>query len=119
MVAPKQTAQIESIRASLEGMLQEGRSDEALALVVNVLHQLVEDNGRLQVRLAQLLKHRFGRRSEKISSDQLRLFLDELAQAVPEALPEQPVLARDTVAPAVRLQPRKGRRPLPADLPPE
>ena len=121
MVAPKQTAQIESIRASLEGMLQEGRSDEALALVVNVLHQLVEDNGRLQARLAQLLKHRFGRRSEKISSEQLRLFLDELAEAVPEALPEQPVLASQTApaAPAVRLQPRKGRRPLPADLPRE
>jgi len=119
MVAPKQTAQIESIRASLEGMLQEGRSGEALALVVNVLHQLVEDNVRLQARLAQLLKHRFGRRSEKISSEQLRLFLDELAQAVPEALPEQPVLASQTTTPTVRLQPRKGRRPLPADLPRE
>jgi transposase len=75
------------------------------------------------MRLARLLSERLARKSEKIPVEQLRLFLAQLGEtsvALPDAPPapaEPP--ADEPAAPAVSIQPRKGRRALPADLPRE
>lgn len=101
-------------------MLQDGRSEDLLELVVNLLRQMKLDNDRLQIRLARLLEEKFGRRSEKIPIEQLRLFLEELgrpdeAAAVPAEMPQT-----DTVIPPVkRAAAKRGRKPLPASLPRE
>jgi len=110
---------IDGIRALLVNLLQEGNNDAVVDLVLALLRQLMDDNDRLQVRLARLLHDRFGRRSEKISPDQLRLFLEEALK--PEAGAAPPDSTLPSPLPRLRKAParRPGRRPLPADLPRE
>jgi len=90
-----------------------------LAKTVHTQEHLI---AKLQHQLEQLLRHRFGRKSEKIDPDQLLLFareiLAELGTAPAEAEPaaqEQPPAADITAAPAKKNG--HGRKPLPASLP--
>src|SRR5262245_58645599 len=88
---------------------------------------MVDQNNALQLRLGKMLRHQFGRKSEKVSAEQLSLFLSrlgqqELAAAVPPA-PEAPAAVPESagkLAPP-KPSPRKGhgRRPLPPSLPRE
>ena len=66
----------------LRGLLSEGRDDEVLTLV----RKLVARNSELERRLAQILVR--GRKSEGISSAQLRLLVDELSPENEAALNE-------------------------------
>jgi transposase len=81
---------------------------ELLATLGEQLHL----NEKLQHQLEQLLRHRFGKRTEQVDPAQLLLFAQEiLAQAGSAPAP----------APAANATPRKGhgRKPLPARLPRE
>lgn len=108
-----QRTDIEQIRSVLSTLLADDKKDDALELMLSLVSQLKDDNDRLNARLARLLKDRFGRRSEKISAAQLKLFLEEAEQA--DAPPEKliPVPAH------TRRRSGHGRKPLPADLPRE
>jgi transposase len=66
------------------------------------------------VRLFQALRQLYGRKSEKVSSDQLQLFLDQIVVDVPKdaAKPQ-------TEIPKRKPRPRGGRKPLPENLPRE
>lgn len=128
--ARKQNADIDGIRATLVRMLDEGQTAEAIELIVDLLRQLKFDNDHLQLRLAKLLHEKFGRRSEKIPVEQLRLFLDELALAGLDSPDGAPATSGAGLAapggetlpapkrPAVRAG-RPGRKPLSANLPRE
>lgn len=104
---------IAGLRDVLEALLDYGKKDDAVTMMMSVVTQLKEDNDRLTVRLARLLKHRFGRRSERIPIEQLKLFLDEPELAVVPAADQIEVPAH------VRKKSGHGRRALPANLPRE
>src|SRR3954462_4578140 len=84
--------------------------------LLETLGQQIHLNAKLQHQLEQLLRHRYGRKSERIDPAQLLLFAQEiLAQAEPESEP-----ATEPTSPPST--PRRktnghGRKPLPARLP--
>ena len=84
--------------------------------LLETLGQQIHLNAKLQHQLEQLLRQRYGRKSERIDPAQLLLFAQEiLAQAEPEPTPP-PEPEPTPTAP----QPKKnghGRKPLPASLP--
>jgi transposase len=84
----------------------------------NGLQAQVLRNEQLKLRLARLLRERFGASSEKLRGEieQLELLLGELEEQVAEAMPPEPDEA--AAAPETEPQRRKPvRKPLPATLP--
>src|SRR6516225_10759017 len=100
-------------------------ADDPLPDDLEAAHQLIREllatlgtqihlNEELQHQLEQLLRHRFGRKTERVDPAQLLLFAQEiLAQTAPTPEPSpEPTPARSA--------PKKnghGRKPLPANLP--
>jgi transposase len=93
---PSTAAELEAIRRQLESLIAAGRELELVDLVMSVVSTLKEENDRLGLRLARLLADKFGRRSEKVSSAQLALFLAQLGTA---GEPESQDPPRDEAAP--------------------
>jgi transposase len=84
----------------------------------NGLQEQVLRNEQLKLRLARLLRERFGASSEKLRGEieQLELLLGELEEQVAEAMPPEPDKA--AAPPETETQRRKPvRKPLPATLP--
>jgi transposase len=103
----------------LRELLAQGRTEEMFAELTALLVEMTQMNTALQLRMMKLLKQAYGRKSEKMSQEQLSLFLDSLGEAAAPA-----TAASDVVLPpipALQKKERKGhgRRPLPADLPVE
>ena len=88
--------------------------------LLETLGQQLHLNAKLQHQLEQLLRQRYGRKSERVDPAQLLLFAQEiLAQAEPEPTP-QPDPVPEPPPPPGAPQPKKkghGRKPLPASLP--
>ena len=88
--------------------------------LLETLGQQIHLNAKLQHQLEQLLRQRYGRKSERVDPAQLLLFAQEiLAQAEPEPTP-QPDPVPEPPPPPGAPQPKKkghGRKPLPASLP--
>jgi transposase len=94
--------------------------------LLETLSQQLHLNAKLQHQLEQLLRHRYGRKSEQVDPGQLLLFAQEiLAQAEPEPEPEpEPTSPAEPgpepPPPPGAPKPKKkghGRKPLPAHLP--
>src|SRR3954468_16865658 len=88
--------------------------------LLETLAQQLHLNAKLQHQLEQLLRHRYGRKGERVDPAQLLLFAQEiLAQAEPEPTPQPDPVPEPTPPPSA--PPRKekghGRKPLPARLP--
>ncbi|MGZ3489821.1 MAG: IS66 family transposase zinc-finger binding domain-containing protein, partial [Isosphaeraceae bacterium] len=80
------------------------------------LGEQVHLNEKLQHQLEQLLRHRFGKRSERVDPAQLLLFAQEiLAQA--ESTPNRDPVPEPTPPPSAPKKNGHGRTPLPASLP--
>jgi transposase len=102
-------------------LLAQGQGEELVRVACALLLQMHDHARRLEVRVAQLLLHRYGRRSEQIDPGQLVLLLQEIVKTVRPAAPEPaspPAPSQATSQTPVRSKPT-GRRPLPADLPRE
>ena len=79
-------------------------------------------NEKLQHQLEQLLRWRYGQRSDRVSSSQLALFEASAAVAEGPAQANEPAPDEDEAPAAAAVPPKKpghGRKPLPADLPRE
>ena len=116
---------MDAVRRKLKELARDGRIDELIEMVVDLLLQVRDDNTALQARLRASLRALYGRRSEKVSREQLELAFDKLGDDVPESAldavgdkpsdepieqpPNNPRPARS----------RKGRNPLPSHLPRE
>ncbi|WP_395825491.1 transposase [Archangium minus] len=88
----KKTTDVHGVAALLRTLLAEGQDEQVIELVVGLLSQLVEKNTELELRLRKALRQRFGRQSEKLSAEQLSLFLEQLGQqnaGAQEAAPPQ------------------------------
>lgn len=121
--------QLEALREETQRLIEQGDSGRA----VDVLLDLLEASHRDIERLAHTAKHYarlyFGRRSERLSKDDLAQLLLAFGASEEEAHAESPVLptpkppddlASEEAAAAAELPPKKrnhpGRRPLDADL---
>src|SRR5437588_864190 len=87
--------------------------------LLETLSQQIPLNAKLQHQLEQLLRQRYGRKSEQVDPAQLLLFAQEiLAQAGPEAPTPKPDSAPEPTPSPTRPKPNgHGRKPLPAGLP--
>jgi len=71
------------VRRLLEQMAGEGRVAELIALVLDLLVRVRADNDALRGRLHAALRSLYGRRSEKVSANQLVLLFSQIEEAVP------------------------------------
>ena len=69
-------------------LLDQNLQQQLVEMVLEVVRQLTDDNQQLQNQLAVLKRQAFGRKTQKVSADQLKLVFDSLAAQVPtEARP--------------------------------
>jgi len=118
-----QSNDIEDVAGLLREMMSDGRADDAIELVVELLTQLRSKNTELEFRLFKLLKERFGKKGEGVSSAQLSLFIEKLKEQG-ESLPSEDDADDETDEDAEQdenEEKRKGpgRNKLPKDLPRE
>ena len=106
VAAGKKTTDVHGVAALLRTLLSEGQDEQAIELVVGLLTQLVEKNTELELRLRKALRQHFGRTSEKLSAEQLSLFLSELGQQQAGAGSEATAAAAEDAAPAQAQAPR-------------
>ncbi len=66
---------VEDVRGHLAKMIEQGRSEDALDLVAQLLDKLKDENLRLGLELFKLMKQHTGRRGEGVSTKQLDMFL--------------------------------------------
>jgi transposase len=130
MAAPETNSRhddLADVRAKLQSMVGEGRLDALIELVMGLLARVKDENTALAARLATALRALYGRKSEKVSTEDLRAMLAALGEEAPQG-------ARDAVAdksekdppaqPDERKPPKakpasshKGRNPIPPHLP--
>lgn len=122
------------VRRTFVSLAAEGRIDDLIEHSIALFVQMRDHNTALTARLGSALRQLYGRKSEKISSEQLLLLFEKLADemlsdptlaagTLPESGPEAPPdQAEQTPAPPPRDPPKRaggGRSPLPAHLPRE
>lgn len=78
---------IEDVRGKLQELAAEGRVDELIDLVVDLLLRVRKDNTHLALQLKGALRQLYGRRSEKVRGAQLSLLFNQLGKDVPASVP--------------------------------
>jgi transposase len=110
---------VAGVRTTLERLLAEGQHDALVELVLGMLTQALEHNAELAWRLEAAKKLLGKKKSERISKEQLALFLAQLtgdaaalAKAVEDALaPDAAAEATDASAPPAPDKPIKPKQP--------
>jgi len=120
MPAPLDPATLPLDIATLRALLLQRETEHAAELQAarSGLQEQVLRNEQLKLRLAKLLRERFGASSEKLRTaiEQLELILGDLEEQIAETAPAEPQQpAASEPADAVRRKP--ARRPLPENLP--
>jgi transposase len=121
---PQEVQDLADVRAMLSKLLADGRGDEMVAMVVGLMEKLLTKNSQLEWRLQSALRQLYRKRSEKVSPEQLALFLSQLedgeaakanVEVTPPAAPgNSPDSSGDKAKPKTRLRPT--RKPLSSDL---
>lgn len=123
---------LEEVRRSLVAAAERGQLDVAIGAILSLLEQTREQNNQLRSRLEFALRQLFGRKSQAVSSGQLKLTLEELGlegagpasePAKDEPVAQPPLPGDDEEAAAgpdegkKKSRKRGKRKPLPAHLP--
>lgn len=122
MTSPRTNApqDLAHVRSKLLSMAEEGRIDELVEVVMGLLARVRDENTALAARLQNALRMLYGRRTEKVSGEQLTLMLDALGKDAPDAardaIGDEPPPEKTNPKPK-RPPPHKGRNALPAHLP--
>lgn len=112
------------VKSKLQQLARDGRVDELIDLVIELLATVKGDNNNLKTQLKNALRHLYGRRSEKVSSSQLSLMFDKLDE-VPKSAQEALDSSSNAEVPQPDHRPRAhkprqgGRSRLPDNLPRE
>ncbi len=108
----QQAAELEQHTAALQ------RQAAELQAARNGLQEQVLRNEQLKLRLAKLLRERFGASSEKLRTaiEQLELLLGDLEEQIAETAPPEPEQPAPS-APTATTRRKPARRPLPDSLP--
>lgn len=120
---PKVIVDVDEIVDVLGRLFDEGKKDVLLDAMRTVLTAANADMRAMSLRLAEALKRVYGRSSERVDPNQLRLMLDEMRQEQRSEAAVEPTaqLPSDPPQPPPEStkERRRGRRPLPASLPRE
>jgi len=84
-------ADIDDVRRKLEHLGAEGRIAELIDLVVELLMRACEANNSLSVRLANALRELYGKKSQKVRSEELSSLLAKVGADVPASAAEAAV----------------------------
>jgi transposase len=107
---------LEAVRAYMRQLLEEGRGEQAIEMLLGLLGRLREEHGSTTVRLQEALRQLYGRRSEKSPANQLQFLLSFLTQqqsAVPATATADGAQAAAAAAAPPADAPRKTpKRPL-------
>lgn len=107
----KSSVDLDDVRRKLEQLAAEDRVSDLIALVMELLVGLRDTNNALTVRLHNALRVLYGRKSQKVSPEQLLLLFAELGANAPAGAPE-------TTGPAQGASPAgQGSVPQPPDRP--
>lgn len=117
-----------AVRRKLEQLGAEGRVDEIIALVIDLLARMRDSHNAIAARLANALRELYGRKSQKVSTADLSSLLAQLGGEAPAsagvaATPEGDAAATPEGTVPTPPEPPKpprgrgGRSPLPKDLP--
>lgn len=81
-LAPKQLDDLDDVRDYLKKLLQQGHTEQALTMIMELLTHMKDVNTAITVRLHDALRQLYGRKSERFVADdnQLELFLSELVK---------------------------------------
>ena len=116
------TSDLSGIREELARMFDEGARDPLLDLVLSLLGQMAAQNGQLAWKLQAALRQLYTKKSERISPDQLALFLsllttEQAALVDPPASPEPepPDAPVEPAKPAPKAK-TPHKKPFPDDL---
>jgi len=120
-----QTSNVDNVIVELGRLWDESKKDLALGAVRDLLESVWAQNRALAQQNAELLRKAYGRSSERISPHQLALAFEEM-RATQSADAPQPAADADVPNVIPKTSPKKknnkgrrGRRPLPKDLPRE
>lgn len=83
--APWKKPDTTALRAQLSQLIDQGQHDTLLQTVIALVEQMASQNDRLAWRLQTALSQLYRRKSEKISPEQLSLFLSKLGQKAEQA----------------------------------
>jgi len=128
MLMPLDPATLPRNAIALRGLLLQREAEHAaeqerqageLQAARNGVQDLTLRHEQLKLRLAKLLRERFGASSEKLRSamEQLELLLGELEEQIAETQPVEPEPPAAAAASAETARRRPARRPLPQSLP--
>ena len=115
---------IDEVCVELAKMFDAGEKDALLGAVRKLLGSALGQVDQLSARVGELLHQLYGRKSERVNPNQLKLALAEL-QDKGESEPGQPAVPTPASEGVPRLQQqakkakKRGRKPLPPDLPRE
>jgi transposase len=125
---------LRDVRRKLEQLGAEGRVTEIIEIVIDLLARMRDSHNALAMRLANALRELYGRKSQKISTEEISTLLAELGKDAPESAkgavspPESAADSADAQGnvpqPSEPPKPppkrkRGGRAPLPPNLPRE
>lgn len=117
---------LKEVRRRLEQLVEESRFTELIELVVRLLAKTRDSHNKLAARLANALRELYGRKSQKITKEDLTKFLGDLGKDAPESAgdaanppPTEPETGNVPQPPEPPKPPpaRGGRPPLPPNLP--
>jgi len=114
------SADLNELRAFITRMVTEGRVDDAMDLLFDLIAKITNKNNEQALRIAALLRQKFGRTSEKIAREQLDLFLQSVSEEDRAAAGQADKLVLPALPPPEApksLRKRTGRNPLPPGLP--
>lgn len=115
--ASSSLSDLDEVRRRTLEIAGQGRLQEAIDLLIQIIATIRDDNTALTARLHTALRALYGRKGEKIDVDQLRLALEQLDGEVPDAAKPKDTETEPRKPP--RSKPGHTRRPLPAHLPRE
>ena len=122
---PPAVADLTGIRAQLTRLLAEGEHDSLVELVLGLLGSMAQENTQLAIRLQAALRQMYRKKSERVSPEQLALFLaalkdEEAVLAAPldeltKTSADAAMPAADSVVP-VKPMKRPRKKPFPEGL---
>lgn len=69
---PSRRAQLQALQADMASLVQAGRADQAVEALLSLVANITADNERMSVLIAKYATLLFGRRSERLSRDELQ-----------------------------------------------
>jgi|GEM_PF-6381662 len=74
--SPKAKVDIAAVREKLATLAASGQTEALLEVVISLILQLQQDNERLGERVRSLLRQIYGKKTEKVSAEQLSLLFE-------------------------------------------